>query len=73
MVFLQEKELPNDTSSKKCVCQFRLQLCTQYNYCIYLNAIWSFYLQEKVTEFGILKENMFAFWDVSNSGNTKTD
>ena len=38
-----------------------------------LNAVLSFHSQEKVTEFGILKENMFAFWDVSNSGNTKTD
>ena len=25
----------------------------------------SYYPQEKVKEFGILKENMFAFWDVS--------
>lgn len=27
--------------------------------------VLSYYPQEKVKEFGILKENMFAFWDVS--------
>ena len=39
---------------------FNINLVVEASLCCYLLS------QEKVKEFGILKENMFAFWDVSN-------